>query len=422
MRQIFYILIYFFCISLYSDDSIIRNVRYLIQNPDVYSFSKESVLRIRNGILLPPEKSADKSGKTVYAVPAFCDAGVTLTSDSLGGAADGAGIRTSFRSFLYHGFTHVMSIADTPSLKNIYKDVLTGKIPGPEILFSGKIILPFTSEYESYPEEVYAAASGPEEILAEAERQTEVPFLRIFHRYFESENYSLTPLVLHKFSAGKRKYCVTAFADRISVLDAVRTRTKCIEHPIPDSVLNEFDREYEKELIWIPYFNLYRNLWIETDEEERLSHLDLLKQKSRFFEENYFSAAKEFRPAEMPENANAASEYRSYLNFLRNRKILLKKMALGSGSGHRFSFPGISGLDELSIIISVSGGSADILRIPTENTCSLIGGKYRGRLEFGSPADLLIFSENPAEKPENIFSLEKVFYRGREQRSSVRKK
>ncbi len=422
MKQIFYIFIYMFCISLYSDDTVVRNVRYLIQNSDAYSFSEETVLRIRNGILLPPEKQSEKSGKTVYAVPAFCDAGVTLTSDSLGGAADGNGIRTSFRSFLYHGFTHVLSIADTPSLKNIYKDAVAGKIPGPEMFFSGKIILSATSEYENYPEEVYFTVSNPEDINAEAERQTEVPFLRIFHRYFESENYSITPLVLHKFSAGKRKYCVTAFADRISVLEAVRTKTKCIEHPIPDSVRNEFDREYEKELVWIPYFNLYRNLGMETDEEERLSHISFLKEKSRFFEENYFSSARDFRPLEIPENAGAVSEYRSYLNFLKNKKVLLRKMVLGSGSGHRLSFPGISGLDELSIIISSVGGSADLLRIPTENTCSLLGGKYRGRLEFNAPADLLIFSENPAESPANIFSLEKVFYRGKEHRNPVRKK
>ncbi|TGL82813.1 hypothetical protein EHQ72_03605, partial [Leptospira yasudae] len=53
--------------------------------PGKKEYSEPSEIRIENGKIASIKKINSFSGKVSYALPGFCDANVTLSTDSLGG-------------------------------------------------------------------------------------------------------------------------------------------------------------------------------------------------------------------------------------------------------------------------------------------------------------------------------------------------
>ncbi|MCB1177557.1 MAG: hypothetical protein KDK36_08280, partial [Leptospiraceae bacterium] len=98
--------------------------------------------------------------------------------------------------------------------------------------------------------------------------------------------------------------------------------------------------------------------------------------------------------------------------FLKLHPEVYDKLILGSGSGHKLSFPGISGIQELGILQSVNKKKERLFKIPTVNTCSYIGVENSGKIKEGYEANLILYSENPTNKYSHLYKIEKVYYQG----------
>jgi len=87
-------------------------------------------------------------------------------------------------------------------------------------------------------------------------------------------------------------------------------------------------------------------------------------------------------------------------------------MILGSGSGNRLSFAGVSGMQELRILAKAFDTN-EIFMIPTKNTCEYLGGSYRGLIQVGEEANIILVKENPTKNLETLFQIEKVYLNGK---------
>ncbi|TGL77271.1 hypothetical protein EHQ72_12345, partial [Leptospira yasudae] len=80
---VFSITLLFITESANSESITLNAVRYLL--PGKKEYSEPSEIRIENGKIASIKKINSFSGKVSYALPGFCDANVTLSTDSLGG-------------------------------------------------------------------------------------------------------------------------------------------------------------------------------------------------------------------------------------------------------------------------------------------------------------------------------------------------
>ncbi|EMG00796.1 hypothetical protein LEP1GSC123_0665 [Leptospira borgpetersenii str. 200701203] len=116
--------------SSINPESIILNpVRYLL--PGKKEYSEPSEIRIEKGKIVSIKKINSFSGNISYVLPGFCDANVTLSTDSLGGQKDRAGIFLSLRSFFVHGFTGILSVGDPAWVETLLKDAQRLKTVSP---------------------------------------------------------------------------------------------------------------------------------------------------------------------------------------------------------------------------------------------------------------------------------------------------
>ena len=409
--------------SLFAEE-VIRGVRYLKPNA---SFSEVSDLYIENGFLSRITESKQKENVR-YVLPSFCDAYVNFGVDATGGQSNLAGIKTSLKSLLYHGFTHVQSIADGPWIHKIKSDIDSGKMIGPKILISQRPIIPKSSEVKDVSDLLYFGADNKDSTLKEFHTQIASPAktIHIFNRYNEDALFSIDSELLHQMESEakeKNKFLtIHTFADRISILDALISGNRYLAHPILFEMQGEIAKQHVQELNLIPLLNVYRNMQLDSTEAgEGLSELAFLKKKSKFFLDNYSSSYETALKVKVEEREleNRKSNYSSFLKFIRKHPILKGKLILGSGTGNHLSLPGISGIQELKVFAKVLGIQEDLFLIPTKNSCSYLGGAYNGTLAAGGEANLLVLKENPVKNPDTLFQIEQVFQYGKQIRFDV---
>ena len=123
-------------------------------------------------------------------IPSFCDAYITLGVDGAGGQNNLQTIQTSLRSFLYHGVTHVLSIADGPWIHKIKSEIDSGKLLGPKITIASRPLIPKSSEVKDISDVLYFPVENPTSAFSELERQlTEISrSVHIFNRYTQDAN------------------------------------------------------------------------------------------------------------------------------------------------------------------------------------------------------------------------------------------
>lgn len=395
----------------------IRTIRYLKPNG---TFSEVSDLTIENGYIKRITESKLRDGVR-YVLPSFCDANVTLGVNPAGGQQNLRGIELSLKSFLTHGFTHIQSIADGPWIRKIKTDIDTGKIVGPKITIAERPLLTKSNETKDLPSQLYFVADNKD--LAQKEFLTQInaynKSIHIFSRHNEDATFSFDSeflLELRLASENKNKrITIHTFADRISILDALISGNRYLAHPIPNDMKSEIARQHIQEMNLIPMLNVYRNLhWNAEETGQGVLELDFLKKKSKFFLDHFATSYEEALKIEIETTLLEArkNEFKSYSDFISSNPILKNKMILGSGTGNRLSFPGISGVQELKLLAKLFD-SNEIFLIPTYNTCSYLGGSYRGMIASGEEANLLILKENPIKNIDTLFQIDKVYTNGK---------
>lgn len=419
MNQFILFLILFISLNSLFAEEVIRGVRYLKPNA---SFSEVSDLYIENGFLSRITESKQKDNIR-YVLPSFCDAYVNFGADSTGGQSNLAGIKTSLKSLLYHGFTHVQSIADGPWIHKIKSEIDSGKMIGPRITISNRPLIPKSVENKEISDLLYFSADNRDSTLKEFQTQLakQEKTIHIFNRYNEDSIFSFDSEFLHelRIDANEKNKILTihTFADRISIIDALISGNRYLAHPILFEMQGEIAKQHVQELNLIPLLNVYRNMQLDSTEVgEGLLELAFLKKKSKFFLDNYssyYEAALKVKIEER-ELENRKSNYSSFLKFIRKNPILKGKLILGSGTGNHLSLPGISGIQELKIFAKALGIQEDLFLIPTKNSCIYLGGAYDGTLATGGEANLLVLKENPVKNLDTLFQIEQVFQYGKQ--------
>jgi hypothetical protein len=417
IKFIFSIFLFLSLYSLFAEE-VIRGIRYLKPNA---SFSEVSDLYIQNGVLSRIIESKQKEGIR-YVLPSFCDAHVTLGANATGGQNSLNGIRTSLKSLVLHGFTHIQSIADGPWIYKIKSEIDSGKMIGPRITISNRPLIPKSAEVKDVSDLLYFTADNKDSTLKEFQSQLakSEKTIHIFNRYNEDASFSFDSELLHQLRLDAREknkiLTIYTFADRISILDALISGNRYLAHPILFEMQNEIAKQHIQELNLIPLLNVYRNMQLNAVEEgDGILELEFLKKKSKFFLDNYSASYESALKTEIEETEleNRKSNYSSFLKFIEKNPILKDKMILGSGAGNHLSFPGISGIQELKILAKILKPSEGLFLIPTRNSCSYLGTAYNGTLAVGKEANLLILKENPVKNIDALFQIEQVIQNGK---------
>lgn len=411
--------IFFLYNSILAEDLVLKNVSYL--QSDTLEFSQPTEIQIRKQKIQKIISLQSSNNRSKYVIPSMCDAFVTLGVDSLGGQNDRNAIYTSLKSFLYHGFTHIQVVTDGKWIYDIKKKIQKGKILGPQIIVAQRPILTKNQETSNLPKQLYFVGEDKRSIYQEVLRQTNKnsKLIHIFHRFHDS-GYNMKSFLFYRLNKlverRNKVLMLTTFGDRFSILEALRAGIRYIHHPIPKSFQKDFDLSYSKDLHWSPGFLPYYFLELQGKQDELQKVYEYMYTMSHFFRRNYSDKMKpqlETNTLEMEEIEKVKKEFSSYWDFFKDNSILWKNLILSSNSGSRFAFPGIGGLIELKLYSSVIGNNKTLLNIPTQNTCSLISKTYKGKIQEGEIANLLVLKKNPMESFENMFEIESVILNGK---------
>jgi hypothetical protein len=417
MKAIF---LFFILIKSLISGEILEPVRYWLSEKK--DFSRVSKIEISEGKILKIQDAQKTDSKVRYILPSFCDASASITSGNSGGEASNAEIDLALKSFLHHGFTHILSVEDLPKILEVQKKISSGKTNGPVIRNSGRIIISSTKEYPGLPNTVYFSSTSEKEILEEVRSQSirSYPFIQVYHRFYGLEDYSLNSGLIRQIKKiaeeREKKIFFTTFVDRLSILESLRAGARYIKHPIPPSIGSDFEYSFQKEIKWMPSFSSYYFLKAIKMNEGCREVSDLFKDNSSFFKFHEFvkfvseCSAMEVEKLELEQ---ASDEFNSYLGFLQSYPNLAKNMILGSSSGQKLTFPGVSGILELILIQDSVKDISTFVSIATENTCPSISETYDGKIKEGNEANLIIYNENPVKDNLQLFKPEKVYLKGK---------
>ncbi|RHX88376.1 hypothetical protein [Leptospira stimsonii] len=397
--------------SLFSESLTLSGVRYLL--PGKKEYSDVSEIKIENGKVISIKKLNSYSGKVSYALPGFCDSNVTLSTDSLGGQKDRAGVFLSLQSFLAHGFTGVLSVGDPTWVDTLSKDALRSgkfvpwvrKSDSPWIAESAE-----TKNFGNLPGYTVIRSSG--DAVARMKKKPNSP-VHLFYRYQEGESFAFDGPFLYQLKkvadAEGIKLALSAFGDEFSILEGINAGIPTLFHPVPDGIAGRISPGVFRNLNWGPMFSVYYYQKLAGSPEWE-TDLNSLKEWSPFFAKN-LSPEPEFAGKlsnlKEEERENAEREYKSYLAFLVRQKNLSQGLLLASGAGNLHVHPGIGGWKEMEILSSVLGNE-ETIRIATESTCSFLEAPHEGKIREGKPAYINVFTEDPMISLKNLKSLRKT--------------
>ncbi|TGK07703.1 hypothetical protein EHO59_06270 [Leptospira semungkisensis] len=397
----------FFSGSL-SAESWSWNGVYLIQ-PETLEYSGPVQIQVQDGLV---EKISPSSpGKEpLYILPGFCDSHVTLGANSLGGQKDKNELELDLKQFLLHGFTHIQSVAD-PAWATELSESRKKNFAFPKILTFPPVLLADSKEVAGAKPTGYKILKSPEEAIAAVSSRGRGR-AHLFLRHNEGEAFTIDGKLLYRMRSEAEKVglelSVSTFGEEFANWEALSSEVKVLYHPIPEMPSLQPVAGNLIKQIWAPLFSIYyaqKEIGTSSFSQE----WEKWTEWSPSFKERAMSkeALSTFTPLSESEKQEADREYDSYLAFLRARKNLSLRILLGSGSGHQFLFPGISGWKELRILSDLIGPK-EALRAATETTCSYLGAAHEGKIRVGKPAHLLIFREDPLKNWDKLKTLKTV--------------
>lgn len=427
MKQLFSNLIFYFCIiillssyPIVPNDIVISNVQYL--QPETYTFSKPSNIFLSNGKIIGILPNLTHKEEPMFLIPSFCDGGVHLGMNSLGTAQSYDGLKTALRAFLFHGFTTIHSIGDGEWIQKIKTEIDSGKLLGPEIIISRNPILSKSPETEEIPEYLYKKVSNQIEFVQKFNEQlvSNQRIIHIYHRYSPESKYNFESISLNQiYEQGKssnKLVSVTTFADRHSIIETLTSGIRYMYHPIPDDLFNDLTDVHFFELKWSPMFMVYNFIRVQENLDLLSNVHKSMTEDSSFFKKYYSEEMKSNfeKKSHSPEELSLINgEFESYKRFISKRLELTKTMFLSSGSGHHFTYSGISGLMELEFLNQFIKSDKLLLKIPTENTCQYLGGIYKGRIQIGHIGNLILLEENPFQNIKTLYKIKSIYVKGK---------
>jgi len=399
--------------NVYSKDINLKGLRYYDFNSG--EFSENSNILISKDLIKSITKNRT-DGVSFYALPTFCDLGVTLGTDSLGGANTSAGIFLALNSFLYHGFSHIYSINNPPYLPKL---ISSKKINFPYVKYSQKAIIYSTNEYSSLPEELYITVKNEEEAVKQIQEQMKMntPIIYILNRYNEGSGYYFDSEFFRKINKINYKSVIftSSFADKTGNIDSIRAGMTYIQHPLSIDISKTISNEILEKINYIPELNVYKNLYIESDKYEIINENEYLANISKYYKKYYYTEVQEKINSsnyDFEKYEKIKKEYISYTEFLKKNKYLINNIIVSGGSGNKYSFPGVSAIREFIILNEILNNPYSLIRALTKNSCSLFVDNYKGVIQEGEKANLLLYKENPLRSDIGLINFEKMYIDG----------
>ncbi|XDD50829.1 hypothetical protein AB3N59_03265 [Leptospira sp. WS92.C1] len=389
----------------------LSGVRYLL--PGKKEYSEVSEIRIENGKIVAIKKINSFQGKISYVLPGFCDSNVTLSTDSLGGQKDRAGVFLSLQSFLAHGFTGVLSVGDPSWVEAVLKDAQKSGKYSPWVRKSDSPWIAESAETKNLGNlPGYMVIHSSQEAVSKMRKKSSSP-VHLFYRFQEGESFVFDGPFLYQLKktadAEGIKLALSAFGDEFSILEGINAGITTLYHPVPDGIAGRISPGIFRNLNWGPMFTVYYYQKIAGTPEWE-GDLVSLKEWSPFFAKNIAPEpefAGKLSNLQDPERKNAEREYNSYLAFLTRQKNLSQGMLLASGTGYLHVHPGVGGWKEMEILSKILGNE-ETIRIATESTCTFLEAPHEGKIREGKPAFINIFTEDPLISLKNLKSLRKT--------------
>jgi hypothetical protein len=411
--KLFFFLIFLLNTNNYPKEINLKGIKYYDSNTN--DFSENSNILISNDIIKNITKNRT-DGVSFYALPTFCDLGVTLGTDSLGGANTSSGIFLALNSFLFHGFSHIYSINNPPYLSKL---ISKKKISHPYVKYSQKAIIYSTNEYSNLPEEIYTSVKNEEDALKQIQEQIKMntPIIYLLNRYSDGSNYYFDSEFFRKVNKinSKSVIFISSFGDKTGNLDSIRSGMKFIQHPLSTEISKTISNEVLEKINYIPELNVYRNLYIDSDKEESTTENEFLGNFSKYYKKYYYPEVKDKINSsnyDFEKYEKIKKEYVSYSEFLRENKYLSKNLIISGGSGNKLSFPGISAIRELLLLNEILDNPYSLVKALTKNSCSLFADNYNGVIREGEKANLLLYKENPFRNERGILNFDRMYIDG----------
>ncbi|TGL57090.1 hypothetical protein EHQ58_14955 [Leptospira ognonensis] len=423
------------------------------------SFGEISDIEIQKGLIKSIRPSSIAKKEMVrYLLPGFCDASVTLSSNSLGGEMTKEALPFHLLGFLSTGFSHVESVAD-PNLQAVREEISKGRLIGPIISQSQKpVLLPSHFPEDDRPTKQYQFVSelGTTPSLFH-EKEDRSKILPVFLKRSQNNSYPQTELFRLRAEAEKNglKPVIYSFIDPLSWEDAIDAGYEIIFHAIPPKTnLGLIQR---RSYTWSPMLNITYIKSMKEDPEN-------LKKKFRAIAKHhkvYSGKFAETFEAALNATGDPTKASLSQREFLELEKAMIAfpkdRLLFSSGSGHFGSYPGVGAILESELWLqswkqspqvkkvsieeekepsfwkkiwgSLSGerllqktnidpetlspeGMA-LVDILTRKTCNFLGADHKGLIKEGGPAHFSVHTQNPFVGPLGIFAIESMVLGGK---------
>ncbi|WCL50387.1 hypothetical protein [Leptospira sp. GIMC2001] len=419
-------------------------------------------MKIQN-FALPKIPVQAQSKPSYYALPGFCDAYVTLGVNPWGDQASVDSLKLALQSFVSHGFTNVMSVADGKWVEKAKSNVDKSLWKGPNLHLSRQPIVPESEE--SIPDGLYKIIRSDEDMRSYLQAKTSFK-THIFQR--DLGGYIPDIRFLYKLKTENKigdDWIIHTFADPLSTQEAIATGWDAIYHPIN----GDFTSVQLRKVKWSPLMSVY--YYQSSLSQKSWAHeYSEYKKISPFFKVHYSEVSKEISESLIQsdeKNIQAKKEFETYRTQFLSREFMKNNLIFGSGAGHPLVYPGAGAYREIKIWEDVfrswdkntlnsesEGGnessdgkksgfmdslrrlfglekSVETIAIPkkdsgkipdhrkyylkaiTENTCRFLQAGHLGKIGEGLEANLILYERNPLSDSEGIMKPSVVYVQGR---------
>lgn len=411
--KLFFTISFFIFQDLFPQSLILKNVSFY--DSEILKFSEPKNIIIKKEIIEAIEDSKSKN-IDFFVLPTFCDIGSTLSSDSLGGFNSTADIDLSIKSYISHGFSHVL-LVNNPNW--LMKYILEKKIKVPVLFFSERSIINKSSEYSYLPEEIYFSVDNFPDARTEIQRQINKKqrVIYLLNRFFKESEFNFQEehfRELLKLDYKNSILIVSNFAEPQSIFDSIRSEISFLRDPIPLEVLEKISTSSQNKISYIPELNVYYNLVVSEDKEELTDEIEKLSFLFPFYKKYYQKISKSYSESKVYDSnkhEKATKEFQSYKSGIMNYSSNFKNIINSGGTGNLLSFPGISALREVQLLSEIQ--ETNQINIDyIYNACQLISTDYSGRIMVGEKANLLLYKKNPLVNISQLTKFDRMYVAG----------
>jgi hypothetical protein len=421
-------------------------------------FSEKKDIWVDRGKIykIQTSSNSNSSHPSIYALPGFCDANVTLGVNAWGGQAGVDGLKVALQTFLVYGFSDIESVGDGAWIQKVSSFIEKRQWKGPSIHKSTAPVV--TKQDWEIPSALYKTISSDKELESYL-REHMGRKLHIFHR--NEEGYVPDLRTLYQLRAEQSKsydWVLHTFADPFSSEEALATEWQTIFHPIHSEASN-FQL---KKVRWAPQMSVY---YYQTKRSEKLwmEERNRFMKRSPFFQISYEEISKSFPESfsfNEEQSTDVAKDFQEYINEFRSRPVLYDNLLFASGTGFPLVYPGMGAWREVQIWEEILNNSrADskspidrsnekessafafwkslfgkeealeiapirkeigkipefrkiILRALTTNSCEFLKAGHRGRIEVGLDANFNLYKKNPLAMEDRLLFPDSVYQRG----------